>query len=84
MSDSEEEEKVSKLRRCCVCHCKLYLKDFYRYNSKNKVKRYYKVCNWCIVKCRNKQNKIKNIDEEKQKIDVLVKKMSHAVYIDDE
>lgn len=78
MSDDDEIFKL-----CPICHCKLYVRDFYRFNSKNKVKRYYKVCNWCIVKSRNRQNKIKEFDKDKEKYDDIMKKMSHAVYIED-
>lgn len=72
-----------KYRKCGICHCELEMKDFWRYNSKNRVRRYYKVCNECIVKSRIRQNKLKNIDKDKKYYDEAVKKISHAVYIDE-
>lgn len=82
---TETKKKDDEMfRQCPMCHCNLYIKDFYRFNSKNKVERYYKVCNFCIIKSRNRQNKIKDVDKEKEKYDEIVKKMSHAVYIENE
>lgn len=82
MDDYDERIGVT-LQLCGICHCKLYLRDFYRFNSKNRVKRFYKVCNQCIIKSRIRQSKLKDIDQDKKKYDEMVKRMSHAVYIED-
>lgn len=82
------EEK--NYRKCPICHCKLHLDDFFRYNTKGRAKHYYKVCNRCILKSRDRQNKQRNMTPlEKDKKDVdnmcneLIKKISNKTYINE-
>jgi len=75
---------IPELKKCVVCHVDLELKEFYRFNAKNRVKRYFKVCNECIIKSRIRQNRLKNIDDEKKKYDDLLKNMLNNDIEEDE
>jgi hypothetical protein len=83
-----KKEQVPEYKYCPMCHCQLFIDDFFRFNTKGRVKRYYKVCNKCILKNRIRQRKNKDpLEDDKREMDnicnELIDKISKTTYISD-